>query len=106
TRAGQRDPLTGLPNRASMHNRLHLSLASAHRRGTHVAVLFIDIDRFKQINDSFGHPVGDRVLQILARRLEANLRENDAVGRYGGEELLVLLDDLANTDDVPGIVET
>nr|WP_255492211.1 diguanylate cyclase [Luteimonas sp. MC1825] len=105
-RAGQRDPLTGLPNRASMRDRLRIALAAAQRQGTHVAVLFIDVDRFKLINDSFGHPVGDRVLQVLARRLEANLRENDAVGRYGGEEFLVLLDDLATTDDVPGIVET
>lgn len=105
-RAGQRDPLTELSNRASMHNRLRLALASAQRRNTHLAVLFIDVDRFKQINDTFGHPVGDRVLQCVARRLEASVRETDTVGRYGGEEFLVLLDDLASTDAVSRTVET
>ncbi|MBJ7574657.1 diguanylate cyclase [Luteimonas sp. MC1828] len=105
-RAGQRDPLTDLPNRASMRDRLPIALASAQRRRTHLAVLFIDIDRFKQINDTYGHSVGDGVLQCVARRLEASVRETDTVGRHGGEEFLVLLDDLASTDDVPRIVET
>ncbi|QDW66026.1 diguanylate cyclase domain-containing protein [Luteimonas granuli] len=104
-RAGERDPLTDLPNRTSMLERLHLALASAQRRQAQLAVLFIDVDRFKEINDSYGHPVGDQVLQSMARRLESNLRETDTVGRFGGEEFLVLLEDLASTDDVPGIVE-
>ena len=103
-RASLRDPLTDLPNRASMLDRLRLALASAQRRHTRLAVLFVDIDRFKQINDTFGHPVGDSVLQCVARRLASSVRETDTVGRFGGEEFLVLLDGLASTDDVLRIV--
>ena len=103
--ASQRDALTDTPNRTLMLDRLHQAVAVAQRRNTHLAVLFIDIDGFKQINDTFGHPVGDCVLQCVARRLESGVRQTDTVGRFGGEEFLVLLDDLATTADVPGMVE-
>lgn len=100
-----RDPLTGTPNRTAMLDRLGVAIAAAQRCGTHFAVLFIDIDDFKRINDTFGHPVGDGVLQSMARRLEAGLRATDTVGRYGGEEFLVLLDDVASSEDVSAIVK-
>lgn len=100
-----RDSLTETPNRTAMLDRLGVAIAAAQRRGTHFAVLFIDIDDFKRINDTFGHPVGDGVLQSMARRLESGLRETDTVGRFGGEEFLVLLDDLASSEDASAIVE-
>lgn len=103
--ASQRDALTDTPNRTLMLDRLHQAIAIAQRQNTHLAVLFVDIDGFKQINDTFGHPVGDRVLQCVARRLASAVRKSDTVGRFGGEEFLVLLDDLATTADVPDMAE-
>jgi diguanylate cyclase (GGDEF)-like protein len=102
--ASQRDALTGIPTRTLVLDRLHRALVAAQRRGTQLAVLFIDIDAFKQINDTFGHPVGDRVLQCVARRLESGVRETDTVARFGGEEFVVLLDDLASTACVTNMV--
>ncbi|MDR7194646.1 diguanylate cyclase (GGDEF)-like protein [Luteimonas terrae] len=100
-----RDPLTETPNRTAMLDRLGVAITAAQRRGTRFAVLFIDIDDFKRINDTFGRPVGDSVLQFMARRLESGLRDTDTVGRYGGEEFLVLLDDLPSSEDASAIVE-
>ncbi len=88
------DVLTDLPNRALMEDRLKLMLVQAHRAGRAVAVLFIDLDRFKVINDSLGHPIGDQLLQATAERLKQCIREGDTVARLGGDEFTVLLSDL------------
>ncbi|HVR97273.1 MAG TPA: EAL domain-containing protein [Thermoanaerobaculia bacterium] len=95
------DPLTGLANRALFLDRLGQSLARAKRRQDyHFAVLFFDLDRFKLINDSLGHLVGDRVLTATGSRLEASVRPGDTVARLGGDEFAVLLDDLRAPADV------
>ena len=84
------DPLTGLPNRALFLDRLTGALARSERRGSAVAVLFLDIDRFKVINESLGHDAGDGLLRSLARRLAGALRPDDTVARFGGDEFTVL----------------
>ncbi len=86
------DPLTGLPNRLMLHFRLEHALETAARQARMVAVLFIDVDRFKNINDGFGHPAGDEVLKTVARRLASRLRDGDTIGRLGGDEFLVILE--------------
>jgi diguanylate cyclase (GGDEF)-like protein/PAS domain S-box-containing protein len=90
------DPLTGLPNRALVLDRLGRALARAHRSGTKTVVLFIDVDRFKVVNDSLGHAYGDDLLVAAAARLRASLRETDTVARLGGDEFVVLLEDLSH----------
>ncbi|MDR1996435.1 diguanylate cyclase domain-containing protein [Azonexus sp.] len=85
------DPLTGLANRAHFEERLDQALDTMHNDGGHAALFFIDADRFKSINDEFGHEVGDIVLCIIARRLRAKVREGDLVARLGGDEFAVLL---------------
>jgi diguanylate cyclase (GGDEF)-like protein/PAS domain S-box-containing protein len=90
----QHDTLTDLPNRMLLTDRLNHSIALARRYGRQAAVLFIDVDRFKQINDSLGHAVGDEVLQGLARRLMASVRGSDTVSRHGGDEFVVVLSEV------------
>ncbi|WP_439536671.1 diguanylate cyclase domain-containing protein [Methyloversatilis sp.] len=102
-RNSQRDPLTGMPNRALMNDRLDSAITLARRRGTHIAVLFIDLDYFKPINDTLGHPVGDAVLCEVARRLEDVVRDSDTVSRYGGDEFLVLLAEVTQASDAAQI---
>jgi diguanylate cyclase (GGDEF)-like protein len=87
------DPLTGLANRRAISDALHSSTARAHRQGLPFSLLLVDIDHFKRVNDSYGHQAGDEVLRVLARTLQSRLRAQDAVGRFGGEEFLVLLPD-------------
>lgn len=99
TRTGQRDVLTGVPNRALMLDRLESAIATAHRHGTRIAVLFLDLDDFKEINDTLGHGVGDEVLKLVAHRLQAVIRDSDTVSRYGGDEFLVLLPEVAQDSD-------
>ena len=85
------DTLTGLPNRAEFHRRLADMTASAQRHDELLFLHLVDLDHFKQINDNYGHPVGDQVLQEFARRCQCSIRDVDLVGRYGGEELLIFL---------------
>ncbi|THF68374.1 EAL domain-containing protein [Deinococcus sp. Arct2-2] len=90
------DALTGLPNRAAFEECLLLALEGLHQRGEPFAVLFCDVDRFKRINDTLGHPAGDHVLQELARRLHSVIRPTDHVARLGGDEFAVLLHGVAD----------
>ncbi|MGN6367705.1 MAG: PAS domain S-box protein [Phycisphaerae bacterium] len=85
------DPLTGLPNRVLFEDRLHSALANASRLHSQVGYLLLDFDKFKSINDSFGHQVGDRALQLFAQRLREQLREVDTLARIGGDEFAILL---------------
>jgi diguanylate cyclase (GGDEF)-like protein/PAS domain S-box-containing protein len=93
------DVLTGLPNRALLDERLDLELQRARRLGHGVALMFIDLDGFKTINDSLGHAAGDRLLQEVARRLRASIRDADTAARLGGDEFVVVMTDLAQPED-------
>ena len=101
----QHDPLTGLPNRTLLRDRLEQAIAHAHRDGTCAAVLFLDLDRFKTVNDSLGHDAGDRLLQAVASRIGACLREGDTVSRHGGDEFVVVLRDLASAATAGEVAE-
>ena len=95
----QLDALTQLPGRAPLLDRLSHAMASARRHGTRLALLFLDLDNFKQINDTLGHAVGDAVLKRVAQHLVSRVRETDMVCRYGDDEFLVLLDDVSQASD-------
>jgi diguanylate cyclase (GGDEF)-like protein/PAS domain S-box-containing protein len=99
------DILTNLPNRASFNERLNLEVKRAHRSKQRIAVLFIDLDRFKIINDTLGHDVGDMVLQNTAERLVNNLRASDTVARLGGDEFAILLPEIVHIDEVAMIAD-
>jgi len=98
TRQAFRDALTGLPNRALFMDRLSHGLTRARRRHEHVAVLFLDLDRFKIINDTLGHTVGDQLLVEVSNRLGSSLRPGDTVARLGGDEFGLLLEDVADAE--------
>ncbi len=95
----KRDPLTGLANRLLLRERFQDASQAVLRSGNQIAVHFIDLDGFKPINDSHGHPVGDMVLKLVAQRLESSLREEDTVARLGGDEFVVLQADLAHQSE-------
>lgn len=94
------DALTGLPNRRLLMDRLSLSIAHAHRNKSTMAVLYLDLDRFKQVNDSLGHDAGDMLLNMVAARLTATVRQEDTVARLGGDEFVIALWKLSQVDDV------
>jgi diguanylate cyclase (GGDEF)-like protein/PAS domain S-box-containing protein len=100
----QHDTLTDLPNRKLFMDFLNLELAQARRNRKHLAVLFLDLDHFKQINDTLGHEAGDLLLQAVAQRLRRCVRESDTVARIGGDEFNVLMPDLTQSDDVGTVV--
>ncbi len=96
-RMAHHDELTGLPNRSLLADRMQQALARAKRNGTRLAVLFLDLDGFKQINDTQGHEVGDKVLQVVAQRLQAIVRQADTLARVGGDEFVLLAVDLEDS---------
>jgi len=99
-----RDALTGLPNRLLLNDRLSLGISQAQRNGGSLALLFIDLDRFKYINDSLGHVIGDAFLKSVAERLSGIMRQGDTLARIGGDEFVVLLENIVAMQDVAGQV--
>ena len=97
--SAQHDFLTGLPNRMLLNDRVSQAIVLAHRHMKKVAVLFLDLDGFKHINDSLGHPIGDKLLQSVAKRLVDCGRSSDTVSRQGGDEFVVLLSEVEQSDD-------
>ena len=101
----EHDALTDLPNRLLLNDRLARSIALARRYGRRLAVLFLDCDRFKHINDTLGHSIGDQVLRSVAQRLRTCVRESDTVSRHGGDEFLILLSEVDHPEDAGLIAE-
>jgi diguanylate cyclase (GGDEF)-like protein len=99
------DPLTGLPNRTLFVDRLAVALAQARRREAWVAVLFLDVDNFKLVNDSLGHSAGDDLLLKLSARLDESLRAGDTMARFGGDEFVIICGDISGADEAIAIAE-
>ena len=97
--SAEHDFLTGLPNRMLLTDRVGQAIALAQRHGKRIAVLFLDLDGFKHVNDSLGHPIGDKLLQSVAKRLVECVRGSDTVSRQGGDEFVVLLSELERSED-------
>ncbi len=104
-RAARYDELTGLPNRRLLYDRIRSALARSRRKQSRLALLYVDIDDFKLVNDSFGHAAGDVVLQEVAARLQGCLREADTVARLGGDEFVVLLEEIRDDSGAASIIE-
>ncbi len=99
------DPLTGLPNRLLFNDRLQQAIVRARRDNHFVVLLFMDLDRFKLINDSLGHQVGDQLLKAVAQRLQQNIRETDTLARLGGDEFTLIIEDVKRPEDVIVLLE-
>jgi diguanylate cyclase (GGDEF)-like protein/PAS domain S-box-containing protein len=99
------DPLTKLPNRLLFHDRLGHALELARREGRQIAVLFMDLDRFKNVNDTLGHPIGDKLLQEVAKRIKSRLREEDTLARLGGDEFILLVEQRGDAQEVVMIAQ-
>jgi diguanylate cyclase (GGDEF)-like protein len=98
------DPLTGLPNRALFNDRLDMAMARAKRGRKKIAVMMLDLDKFKSINDKFGHEAGDKLLKSVAGRLEDALRKSDTIARMGGDEFIIIVPEMDRTGDVTVVV--
>ncbi|MFY2765319.1 diguanylate cyclase domain-containing protein [Arenimonas sp. MALMAid1274] len=98
-KATQRDPLTDTPNRTLLLDRLENAVMMARRRAARLAVMYLDLDHFKRVNDTLGHACGDEVLKLVARRLEEVVRDSDTVSRFGGDEFVVLLPEISKPGD-------
>ncbi len=105
TQASLHDTLTGLPNRVLFYDRLEHGLEQAKRHGWNLAVMFLDLDKFKQINDIHGHDIGDKVLLTVAKRLKENTRSDDTICRLGGDEFLYLLMEVKNQREVTKVIK-
>lgn len=105
TEASLHDALTGLPNRALFYDRFEHGLEQAKRHGWNLAVMFLDLDNFKQINDEYGHDIGDKVLLTIAKRLKQNTRSDDTICRFGGDEFLYLLMEVKSEREVLKIIK-
>lgn len=103
--ASLHDQLTGLPNRALFNDRLEHGLAQAARHGWTLAVMFVDLNNFKQINDRYGHKAGDGVLRSIADRLQQSTRSDDTISRHGGDEFLYVVLEVKREEDIAGIAE-
>ena len=101
----EHDTLTGLPNRILFLDRLNQAIKLSNRNSVKSAVIFLDLDRFKDINDTFGHEMGDKVVKLLAERLEKQLRKVDTIARFGGDEFIILVESIKDMIDVSEIVE-
>lgn len=99
------DSLTGLPNRVSLGKHLDHAMGVCDRLDTHLAVLFVDLNDFKAVNDGFGHEAGDRLLRVLARQLDGCMREADMVARFGGDEFVVVAQGLSTPEDVGPVID-
>ncbi|MBP6709575.1 MAG: EAL domain-containing protein, partial [Candidatus Accumulibacter sp.] len=99
------DPLTGLPNRLLLCDRVVQAQAQAHRMQSRVALMFLDLDRFKTINDSLGHPVGDALLKEVVERLKGCVRESDTISRQGGDEFIILLNDVRDGEAIARVAD-
>jgi len=99
----QHDPLTGLPNRTLITDRLQQAIYKSKRQHSQTALLFLDLDRFKNINDTLGHNVGDTILNTIAQRIKRTLREADTVARFGGDEFMVLVENIHNIADIANL---
>jgi diguanylate cyclase (GGDEF)-like protein len=105
SRRAEHDPLTQLPNRVLLLDRFEQAIVSAKRHGSRLALLFLDLNDFKQINDTHGHGMGDQVLKLAAKRLTASVRGADTVSRHGGDEFLILLSEISNASDAALIAD-
>ena len=99
------DALTGLPNRVLFNDRLEHGIEQAKRHKTEIALFFIDLDHFKQINDSLGHPIGDRVLVVVTERLKARIRKEDTLARLGGDEFTIIIEGMEELQDVSHLAQ-
>ncbi len=99
------DPLTGLPNRALFNDRLNIAIARSQRNGKKIAVMMLDVDKFKNINDKYGHETGDKLLKSVADRIGGVLRKSDTIARMGGDEFLIIVPEMENVKDVMAVAQ-